>query len=128
MPDGLARLNFASPSLSNRGLRDRQTEFFSSLPNSVWQRRPRNSVSRPSGRAKQSFAEVGSQTEFGNQGPAGACSKVCRLAAGKAERTGIVRESTSSEPGQLSEGLVQVPGTCGPSRKRQRRTSLSVAD
>src|SRR5262249_11088774 len=43
-----------------------------SFPNSVWERRPRNSVSRlPRGHrtrdAKQSFAKIGSQTEFGNQ-------------------------------------------------------------
>src|SRR5262245_422313 len=43
-----------------------------SFPNSVWERTPRNSVSRlPRGQrtadAKQSFAKIGSQTEFGNQ-------------------------------------------------------------
>src|SRR5262249_34029240 len=43
-----------------------------SFPNSVWERRPRNSVSRlprghRTGDAKQSFAKIGSQTELGNQ-------------------------------------------------------------
>jgi len=52
-----------SPSLAAQAL---------SFPNSVWERRPRNSVSRlPPGTrraaAKQSFAKIGSQTEFGNQ-------------------------------------------------------------
>ena len=41
-----------------------------SFPNSVWERIPRNSVSRPVPErdAKQSFADVRSQAELGNEG------------------------------------------------------------
>src|SRR5262245_4369073 len=38
-----------------------------SFPNSVWEPRSRNSVSSPGPDAKQSFADVRSQTEFGNE-------------------------------------------------------------
>src|SRR5579875_713667 len=42
---------------------------FSSFPNSDWEHRPRNSVSRlqPMTERETEFREVGSQTEFGNQ-------------------------------------------------------------
>ena len=45
----------------------------SSFPNSVWERRPRNSVSHlprwdGNGTSETEFREGGSQTEFGNQG------------------------------------------------------------
>src|SRR6476620_282066 len=39
----------------------------SSFPNSVWERGAGNSVSRRDHHAKQSFAAVRSQTEFGNE-------------------------------------------------------------